>query len=86
MTKIRNISEIHPTWGFLEFDVLEKYLLIESMEIHSVSIIRKILVQEKEMFEGRKVSDRIVSIDRYYVRQIVRGMETKSVELRCKGK
>ena len=28
-----------------------------------LSIIRKVLVQEKEMFEGRKVSDRIVSID-----------------------
>ena len=28
-----------------------------------LSIIRKVLVQEKEMFEGRKVSDRIVSIE-----------------------
>ena len=27
-----------------------------------LSIIRKVLVQEKEMFEGRKVRDRIVSI------------------------
>ena len=25
MTKIQNISEIHPTLGFTEFDVLEKY-------------------------------------------------------------
>ena len=38
-----------------------------------LSVIRKVLVQEKEMFEGRKVSDRIVSIDRHYVRPIVRG-------------
>ena len=38
-----------------------------------LSIIRKVLVQEKELFEGRKVSDRIVSIDRHYVRPIVRG-------------
>ena len=37
-----------------------------------LSIIRKVLVQEKELFEGRKVSDRIVSIDRHYVRPIVR--------------
>ena len=36
------------------------------------------------MFEGRKVSDRIVSIDRHYVRPIVRGKETKSVELGTK--
>jgi len=41
-----------------------------------LSIIRKVLVQEKEMFEGRS----IVSIDRHYIRPIVRGKETKSVE------
>ena len=45
-----------------------------------LSIIRKVLVQEKDLFEGRKVSDRIVSIDRHYVRPIVRGKEIKSVE------
>ena len=44
-----------------------------------LSIIRKVLVQEKEMFEGRMVSDRIVSIDRHYICPIVRGKETKSV-------
>ena len=32
-----------------------------------LSIIRKVLEQEKELFEGRKVSDRIVSIDCHYV-------------------
>ena len=78
--------------------LLEK-LLIQRDEIHReygaslrytrdyrkrLSIIRKILVQEKEMFEGRKVSDRIVSIDRHYVRPIVRGKETKSVEFDAK--
>ena len=67
--------------------LLEK-LLIQRDEIHReygvslrytkdyrkrLSIIRKVLVQEKEMFEGRKVSDRIVSIDRHYIRPIVRG-------------
>ena len=36
------------------------------------------------MFEGRKVSDRIVSIDRHYVRPIVRSKETKSVEFGAK--
>jgi len=44
-----------------------------------------VLVQEKEMFEGRKVSDRIVSIDRHYIRPIVRGKETKSVEFGAKA-
>ena len=78
--------------------LLEK-LLIQRDEIHReygtslrytqdyqkrLSIIRKVLVQEKAMFEGQKVSDRIVSIDRHYVRPIVRGKETKSVEFGAK--
>ena len=78
--------------------LLEK-LLIQMDEIHRdygaalrytqdyqkrLSIIRKVLVQEKEMFEVHKVSDRIVSIDRHYVRPIVRGKETKSVEFGAK--
>lgn len=49
-----------------------------------LSIVGKVLVQEKEMFEGRKVSDRIVSIARPYIRPIVRGKETKSVEFGAK--
>ena len=40
---------------------------------------------EKNLFEGRKVNDRIVSIDRHYVRPIViRCKETKSVEFGAK--
>ena len=60
-------------------------LLRYTQDYHKrLSTIRKVLVQEKEMFEGRKVSDRIVSIDRHYVRPIVRGKETKSVEFGAK--
>ena len=69
--------------------LLEK-LLIQRDEIHReygaalgytrdyrkrMSVIRKVLIQAKEMFEGRKVSERIVSIDRHYIRPIVRGTE-----------
>lgn len=79
--------------------LLEK-LLIQRDEIHRkhrtslrythdyqkrLSIIRKVLVQEKEMFVGKKVSDRIVSIDCHYVCPIVRGRETKSVEFSAKA-
>ena len=78
--------------------LLEK-LIIQKDEIHSrygvsfrytqdyqkrFSIIRKVLVQEKEIFESRKVDDRIVSIDRYYVRYTVSGKETKSIEFGAK--
>ena len=79
--------------------LLEK-LLMQRDEIHNrygsslrytqdyqqrLSIIRKVLVLEKELFEGRKVSDRIVSIDRHYIRPIVRGKEIKSVEFGAKA-
>lgn len=48
------------------------------------SVIKKVLKQEKELFEGKKVTDRIVSIDRHYLRPIVRGKETKTVEFGAK--
>lgn len=50
-----------------------------------LSVIRKVLGQQKQLFEGNKdIRDRIVSIDRHYVRPIVRGKETKQVEFGAK--
>lgn len=49
-----------------------------------LSIIRKVLKQQKELFAGKKVSDRIVCIDRHYIRSVVRGKETKFVEFGAK--
>jgi hypothetical protein len=49
-----------------------------------LSVVRKVYGQEKELFEGRKVSDRVVSLDRHYIRPIVRGKETKKVEFGAK--
>lgn len=37
------------------------------------------------MFKSRKVKDRIISIDRHYIRPIVRSKETKSVEFGAKA-
>lgn len=48
------------------------------------SIIKKVLSQGEKLFKGEKVSDRIVSIDRHYLRPIVRGKETKTVEFGAK--
>ena len=47
-------------------------------------VIQKVLVQARELFEGKKVSNRIVSVDKHYVRPIVRGKESKSVEFGAK--
>ena len=42
------------------------------------------LLQEKKMFEGRKGSNRIINIDRHYIRPIVRCKKTKSVKFGAK--
>ena len=43
------------------------------------SVIRTVLEQGKNLFAGKKVPNRIVSIDRHYLRPTIRGQETKSV-------
>ena len=48
------------------------------------SVIQTVLEQGKTLFAGKKVSNRIVSIDRHYLRPIIRGKETKSVEFGAK--
>lgn len=50
-----------------------------------LSIVRKVLVQEKEMFEGRKAGGRIASIGRHYIRPAVRGKGAKPVEPSAKA-
>jgi len=50
-----------------------------------IKIIRKVLKQQKEIFEtGKSVPDRIVSISKSYIRPIVRGKEVKAVEFGAK--
>ncbi len=48
------------------------------------SVIQTVLKQGKNLFAGKKVSDCIVSIDRHYLRPIIRDKETKSVEFGAK--
>ena len=49
-----------------------------------LAAIRIVLRQQKALFNGEKVSHRIVSIDRPYIRPIVRGKENKPVEFGAK--
>jgi len=50
-----------------------------------IKIIRKVLKQQKEIFEtGKSVPDRIVSISKSYIRPIVRGKEVKPIEFGAK--
>jgi hypothetical protein len=49
-----------------------------------LSIIKKIQSQQLKLFSGQEVKGQIVSIDKGYIRPIVRGKETKSVEFGAK--
>jgi hypothetical protein len=50
-----------------------------------LSTVKQVLEQQQEMFvTGQSVPDRIVSIAKSYIRPIVRGKETKSVEFGAK--
>lgn len=48
------------------------------------NIIKTILEQQTKLFNGEKVSERIISIDKPYLRPIVRGKEVKNVEFGAK--
>jgi Transposase domain (DUF772). len=49
-----------------------------------LSIIKKVYSQQIKLFNGEKVTGAIVSIDKDYIRAIVRGKESKSVEFGAK--
>lgn len=69
-----------------EYDLLKKVYKIKDTKRISAyySVIKNILSQQKDLFTNKPVKGRIVSIDRPYIRPIVRGKETKAVEFGAK--
>ena len=61
-----------------------KQLRLPSKYFERIKTIRKILEQQQLLFTAHKVSNRIVSIAKSYIRPIVRGKETKRVEFGAK--
>ena len=49
-----------------------------------LSAVREVCLQQSDLFAGKEVKHRIVSIDRPYLRPIVRGKENKRVEFGAK--
>ena len=49
------------------------------------SVIQTVLEQGKNLFAGQKVSDRIVSIDRHYLRPIIRGKAVSYTHLHSRS-
>ena len=50
-----------------------------------LSAIAMVLDQQQRLYDGEEVKDRVVSIDKAYVRPIVRGKESKRVEFGAKA-
>ena len=50
-----------------------------------LSAISTVLGQQQRLYDGEKVKDRVVSIDKPYVRPIIRGKESKRVEFGAKA-
>jgi len=61
-----------------------KQLEFSSDCMRRLNVIKEVLSQQNRLFDGKKVSDRIVSVDKHYLRPIVRGKEKKSVEFGAK--
>ncbi len=59
-------------------------LHMSSLFYKRLSVIRKVLSQQRIRFNGGTVNGLIVSIDKDYIRPIVRGKETKRVEFGAK--
>jgi len=62
----------------------KKNLNLNSKFKERILTIKKVLEQQSELFKGEKVKDRIVSIDKNYLRPILRGKEKKPVEFGAK--
>lgn len=59
-------------------------ILLNAEQAKRVAACRQVLDQQKRHFKGEHVQHRIVSIDRPYIRPIVRGKENKRVEFGAK--
>ena len=70
MAKIQNISDIHPTLGFTEFDILEKYRKSfnesELGRLHSVFPF-EVMAKNMGLSENRRPQEHIQSFRKDYI-------------------
>lgn len=59
-------------------------IILNSEQRKRLSALREVLSQQGDLAEGKEVKGRVVSIDRPYIRPIVRGKENKRVEFGAK--
>ncbi|OYT17560.1 MAG: DDE transposase [Bacteroidetes bacterium 4572_77] len=59
--------------------------ILSNVYFDRLDAILTIVEQQEQLYKGEKVKDRIVSIDKAYIRPIVRGKESKRVEFGAKA-
>lgn len=62
----------------------EQGVKVSAQFARRLEVIGEVLSQQQALMQGEQVKDRIVSIDKPYIRPIVRGKETKRVEFGAK--
>lgn len=80
----RQLHLLSKLLGLVSGFIKEDKSLLNSKALKSYNIVKKILSQQEQLFLGDKVSGRIVSIFKPYIRPIVRGKKIKEVEFGAK--
>ena len=80
---LKLLGKLIGQWNRLRSQFSPEITLTAEQEKRLIAIA-KVYEQQHEVFQGNKVKHRIVSIDRPYIRPIVRGKENKRVEFGAK--
>ena len=77
------LGKLLSQWNYLR-RLFQPVISLTADQERRLMTIRKVLLQQTDHFNGKEVKHRIVSIDRPYIRPIVRGKENKRVEFGAK--
>ena len=80
---LRLLSKLLSQWNRLHKQYSPCICLSAEQE-KRLSAVREVCLQQSELFSGKEVKHRIASIDRPYLRPIIRGKENKRVEFGAK--
>lgn len=80
---LRLLNKLIKEWDLICKESTQLIVLTAEQE-KRLRALREVYTQQLDLFNGKKIEHRIVSIDRPYIRPIVRGKENKRVEFGAK--
>ena len=80
---LRLLNKLIKEWDLICKESSQLIVLTAEQE-KRLRALREVYTQQLDLFNGKKIEHRIVSIDRPYIRPIVRGKENKRVEFGAK--